>query len=70
MDCMPRLSPRERQVCETLHKQPGLTKRGISQQLGISYHTVDIYLRRVYAKTGVNNRCELIAILYQCNVVT
>lgn len=58
---MNKLSPREKQVCDALKQNPGLTRRGIGTQLGISHHTVDVYLRRVYAKTGVNNRYELVA---------
>lgn len=58
---MSKLSPREKEICQVIQEHPGLTKRGIGQQLGISHHTVDTHFRRIYAKTGVENRYELVA---------
>jgi len=58
---MSQLSPRQRQICEVLKTQPELTLRGAANTLGISYHTVNNHLRKVYEKTGVNNKTALVA---------
>jgi len=58
---MSKLSPRERQICETLKQNPSLTLRGVGSALGISHHTVVSHLRDVYQKTGVNNKTALVA---------
>nr|WP_245685334.1 LuxR C-terminal-related transcriptional regulator [Streptomyces yerevanensis] len=38
----------------------GCTYAGTARRLGISVHTVDGYLRRIRAKTGVHTQAELI----------
>lgn len=60
-ELMSQLSPRERQICEALKQNPSLTLRGIGTTLGVSHHTVNNHLRRVYEKTGVNNKTALVA---------
>ncbi len=47
-----KLSTRERDVLRSL--ADGLTKKEIAEKLGISLHTVDNYLRRIYTKLHVN----------------
>ncbi len=46
------LSERERDVLRLL--ADGLTKKEISTKLDLSLHTVDNYVRRIYAKLHVN----------------
>jgi len=46
------LSEREREVLRLLAE--GLTKKEIAVRLGLSLHTVDNYVRRIYAKLHVN----------------
>ncbi|GAB2998153.1 hypothetical protein GCM10023080_075170 [Streptomyces pseudoechinosporeus] len=54
----PALSPREQQILR--HMTEGCTYAGTARRLGISVHTVDGYLRRIRAKTGVHTQAELI----------
>ncbi|WP_322748468.1 MULTISPECIES: helix-turn-helix transcriptional regulator [unclassified Frankia] len=53
-----RLSPRERDVLA--HFARGFTYSQIGRRLGIADSTVDTYIRRVRAKTGVVNSAELV----------
>jgi DNA-binding NarL/FixJ family response regulator len=46
------LSEREREVLRLL--ADGLVKKEVASQMGISLHTVDNYVRRIYAKLHVN----------------
>lgn len=52
------LSPREHEVLCLIEK--GLTYEEIAQALGITWHTVTSYLRRVYRKLEVNSRGEAV----------
>lgn len=52
------LSPREHEVLCLIEK--GLTYEEIAQLLGITWHTVTGYLRRVYRKLEVNSRGEAV----------
>jgi len=61
VELMNKLSPRERQICDALKNNPNLTLRGIGNTLGVSHHTVNNHLRKVYEKTGVNNKTALVA---------
>ncbi|GHH80872.1 response regulator transcription factor [Streptomyces capitiformicae] len=54
----PALSSRERQILR--HLAEGCTYAGTARRIGISVHTVDGYLRRIRAKTGVHTQAELI----------
>lgn len=58
---MSTLTPRERQICLLMEKQPGLTNNSIGCHIGISPNTVKVYLQRVYKKLDVVNRTELVA---------
>ncbi len=60
-ELMSKLTPHEQKVCEVIRKQPELTKRGIGSHLGISHHTVDFHLRKIYDKTGIHNKTALAA---------
>ena len=60
-EVMSKLTPHEQKVCEVIQKQPELTKRGIGSRLGISHHTVDFHLRKIYDKTGIHNKTALAA---------
>jgi len=48
------LSPREKEILMLVTQ--GLTNREIANRLGISWRTVDAYLRRVYRKINVRGR--------------
>ena len=52
------LSPREHEVLCLIEK--GLTYEEIAQVLGITWHTVTSYLRRVYRKLEVKSRGEAV----------
>jgi DNA-binding NarL/FixJ family response regulator len=52
------LSPREHEVLSLIEK--GLTYEEIAQLLGLTWHTVTGYLRRVYRKLEVNSRGEAV----------
>lgn len=52
------LSRRERDVVTLVAE--GLTNRDISTQLGLSEHTIRNYLFRIFDKTGVSTRVELV----------
>ena len=47
------LSEREREVLDALSH--GYVKKEIAGRLDISYHTVDVYVRRIYTKLHVHN---------------
>jgi DNA-binding NarL/FixJ family response regulator len=53
------LSAREREVLELMVQ--GLTKKEISDRLGLSYHTVDNHLRGIYGKLQVHTRGGAVA---------
>ncbi|MFT5468080.1 MAG: DNA-binding NarL/FixJ family response regulator [Verrucomicrobiales bacterium] len=55
----PSLTTREGEVLTLLAK--GLVKKQIADQLGISFHTVDGYLRQVYEKLEVPNKNAAVA---------
>lgn len=53
------LSPRE---CETLEGMvSGLTSKAIAARMNVSYHTVDTYVRNIYAKLDVQSRSGAVA---------
>ncbi len=54
------LSSREEEVLNLLSK--GFLRKEISDKLGISCHTVDTYLRRIYEKLHVNSRSQAAAL--------
>jgi hypothetical protein len=49
---------REIQICEIV--ATGLGDKEISEQLGISIHTVKTHLRSIYSKSNIKNRSNLI----------
>lgn len=51
------LTPRERQLVVLVAQ--GLKNKEIAYRLGVSEGTVKVYLCRLFAKTGVNDRLEL-----------
>lgn len=53
-----RVSPREQDVLELLAQ--GLSNKQIADQLGISYETVCVHLRRIYEKLHVRSRTEAV----------
>ena len=56
------LSPREEQVARMV--ADGRTNRAIATALDISLWTVSTHLRRIFAKTGVVSRAEMVAHLF------
>lgn len=52
------LTPREEQVVALV--ADGLSNREISQELGLSEHTVKKYLFRIFDKVGISSRVELV----------
>jgi len=64
---MSKLTPRERQLCEVIQQQPGLTVNGISRRVGVSRGAVKWHLANVYDKLQVNSRPELVANLCREN---
>jgi DNA-binding NarL/FixJ family response regulator len=52
-----RLTPGERRVIELV--ADGLSNPQIAEELHYSRKTVEVYLTRVYAKTGLRSRVEL-----------
>jgi DNA-binding CsgD family transcriptional regulator len=55
------LSPREKEVAVLVAR--GLPNAEVARMLGVSGFTVSSYLRRIFAKLGVNNRTALAAIV-------
>jgi DNA-binding NarL/FixJ family response regulator len=53
------LSDREKQILQLM--TTGLIKKEIADQLTLSVHTVDTYLRRIYEKLEVNTRTGAVA---------
>ena len=53
------LTERERQVIELM--KDGLTKKEIAARLELSFHTVDDYLRNIYAKLHVHSQAGAVA---------
>jgi RNA polymerase sigma factor (sigma-70 family) len=51
------LTPRERDVA--LLAARGLSNRQIAGELGLSIHTVNNHLKRIYAKLEISSRTEL-----------
>ena len=56
-----RLTPREEDVVQLLLE--GLTTSDMADRLGISLHTVRDHLKRLYRKTGVRSRSELLSLV-------
>jgi DNA-binding NarL/FixJ family response regulator len=53
------LTEREREVLELMKE--GLTKKEIAGRLNLSFHTVDDYLRNIYAKLHVHSQAGAVA---------
>ena len=53
------LTEREREVLELMKE--GLTKKEIAARLELSFHTVDDYLRNIYAKLHVHSQAGAVA---------
>ena len=53
------LTEREREVLELMKE--GLTKKEIAGRLALSFHTVDDYLRNIYAKLHVHSQAGAVA---------
>ena len=58
-----RLSPRERQIAVLVAQ--GFPTKAIALRLGISVWTVSTYLRRMFARFGVQSRAAMIARLFE-----
>ena len=53
------LAPREREVLDLLGQ--GLLYKEVADRLGVSLHTVNTYIERIYDKLHVHNRTEAVA---------
>ena len=62
------LTARERNVLQYL--VDGLSNKEIARSLGLSDGTVKVHLHNIYAKTGVNNRTSLVALVMRLRVGT
>jgi DNA-binding NarL/FixJ family response regulator len=58
-DANAHLSPREREVLESL--AAGRTYKHIGNEMGVTIHTVRSYIRRIYEKLHVQSRTEAVA---------
>lgn len=59
------LTEREQEVTQQVLRGPSTTE--LAKQLGLSPHTVQQHLKRIFEKTDVNSRAELVAkIYYDC----
>jgi DNA-binding CsgD family transcriptional regulator len=52
------LSPREQVIARLVAK--GLTTRQVAEEAYVSENTVKMHLKRIFAKTGIHNRAELV----------
>jgi len=52
------LTRRELDIAALIYQ--GTSTRNISEQLNVSYHTVRNHIKRIYSKTGVSSRSELL----------
>jgi two-component system, NarL family, nitrate/nitrite response regulator NarL len=53
------LTPREREIVETLGAEPGTDTKTLAERLHMGEHTLRNHLSRIYDKLGVPNRLEL-----------
>ncbi|MEI6715642.1 MAG: response regulator transcription factor [Verrucomicrobiota bacterium] len=53
------LTPREHEILQ--HVVSGLTTKELAEKIGLSIHTVDTHLRRIYSKLEVHNRSGAVA---------
>lgn|GEM_PF-2634407 len=53
------LGPRERELCR--HLAEGASTAAIASRMGLAESSVRTYLKRIFAKTGVASRLELVA---------
>lgn len=56
------LSPREQEIAQYVSE--GLTTREISEKAFVSQNTVKQHIKRIFAKTGVHSRAELVQIIW------
>jgi len=61
VDCLHASGLPPKQQAVLRHVAHGLTDRAIAQQLGVSLHTVDYYLRQLRQHFAVHNRVQLLA---------
>ena len=70
IEIMSKLTPREKQICEVIKREPSLTVNGLAHQLNqmtvdkrdaITPYGAKFHLHNVYRKFGVNTRAELVA---------
>jgi len=62
-ELMSKLTPREKQICEAIQQQPGLTYKGIGQKVGIREVTVKWHVQKVFTKLQINSKPELVSSL-------
>jgi DNA-binding NarL/FixJ family response regulator len=57
-----RMSPRMLQTLELLSN--GDAEKEVALKLGLSQHTVHVYVKALYRRFGVNSRAQLLAAVY------
>jgi NarL family two-component system response regulator LiaR len=62
------LTPREIEIVRAY--SAGYTKREVGQMFNISFHTVITHIGRVYEKTGVENKVQLVLWAVRNGLVT
>ncbi|MEU7942155.1 helix-turn-helix transcriptional regulator [Microbispora bryophytorum] len=65
--CPPRLTARESEVATLVSR--GMTNRQVANELGLSPHTVNFHLRRIFRKFAVSSRTQLCRLLAQTGPV-
>src|SRR4051794_7860614 len=55
-----KLPPRKRQTLDGLLR--GLSEKQVALELGLSKHTVHVYVKQLHAQFGVNSRGELLSL--------
>lgn len=68
-EAVARLTARQRQCCNLASATEGFSKEAIADRMGIATHTVDRYLRDLYAALRVRTRSAMVRRAVQYGVV-
>ena len=67
MTAVEKLSPREREVAEAIHR--GMSRKDIAASLGISSGTLQNYIENIYRKLDVDTAPKMVLIIERAKVV-